>query len=140
MLGDVMYFWLGHVCPPPPVTHSFLWCQVCDFNSNCTQGEDESLCGTTTFESDSGGWQDRSSSTYHWSRIKASESQYPQCTAPDTDHTNPGSGEGYYMWAPGNLAGNQAADTEDTLYCCFFRLWHMQYNIVMLKIMSPCRK
>lgn len=79
--------------------------QVCNFEKNCPNGDDESLCGTTDFETDMGGWQDASSTAYGWYRINASLAQYPNCTAPDSDHTT-GLPEGYYVWAPAKLSGN----------------------------------
>ncbi|XP_037797170.1 MAM and LDL-receptor class A domain-containing protein 2-like [Penaeus monodon] len=76
--------------------------QVCDFNLDCDQGDDEELCGTTTFENNTGGWQDVSETSYSWSRVYSPNAQYPNNTAPITDHT--GDGEGYYMWVPARLA------------------------------------
>lgn len=71
---------------------------------NCPNGEDESHCGATDFETDMGGWQDASDTTYGWSRITGSLSQYPNCTAPGRDHST-GLPEGYYVWAPAKLSG-----------------------------------
>lgn len=78
---------------------------MCDFNPDCPLSDDEAMCGTTTFEDNAGGWQDVSATGYAWSRIKSRDAPYINGTAPVYDHTNPDTGEGYYMWSPGKLAG-----------------------------------
>lgn len=78
---------------------------MCDFNFDCPLNDDELLCGSSTFEDDTGGWHDVSATGYVWSRIKSGDAPYLNATAPDYDHTKPTEGEGYYMWAPSKLAG-----------------------------------
>lgn len=87
------------------LTNDLLILQVCDFNFDCDQGDDEELCGTTSFENNTGGWQDVSETSYSWSRVYSTDAQYPNNTAPIADHTEDGAIEGYYMWVPARLAG-----------------------------------
>lgn len=85
---------------------------MCNFEKNCPDGEDESHCGSTDFEEDMGGWQDASDTIYSWSRITGSEAQYPNCTAPDSDHTTD-LPSGFYVWAPAKLSG-KSSDSRGT--------------------------
>ncbi|KAG7165100.1 MAM and LDL-receptor class A domain-containing protein 2-like 1, partial [Homarus americanus] len=118
--------------------------QVCDFNVDCPLNDDESLCGSTTFEDNSGGWQDTSDTAYAWSRIKAGDAHYSNCTAPDFDHTNPNTGEGYYMWAPAKLADvPEATATMETpilgppgLACTMYLWYYCKDDEPMLSVMA----
>ncbi|MPC30919.1 MAM and LDL-receptor class A domain-containing protein 2 [Portunus trituberculatus] len=93
--------------------------QVCDFEKNCPEGDDESLCGTTDFEADMGGWQDLSDATYSWSRIKASDAYYPNCTAPNADHTN-----GSTQESPESTAILSSPVVGPAGLGCTFSLWY----------------
>ncbi|XP_035293558.1 apical endosomal glycoprotein isoform X2 [Cricetulus griseus] len=54
----------GELCVPPE--------QLCDFQQQCAEGEDEQKCGTTDFESTSaGGWEDISVGKLQWQRLGA---------------------------------------------------------------------
>ncbi|XP_040601178.1 apical endosomal glycoprotein isoform X7 [Mesocricetus auratus] len=54
----------GEVCVPPE--------QLCDFQQQCAEGEDEQKCGTTDFESASaGGWEDISVGKLRWQQVEA---------------------------------------------------------------------
>ncbi|XP_023556002.1 apical endosomal glycoprotein [Octodon degus] len=54
----------GDLCVPPE--------QLCDFQPQCAQGEDERECGTTDFEAAAaGGWQDSSIGRLQWGRQEA---------------------------------------------------------------------
>ncbi|KAM4876506.1 apical endosomal glycoprotein [Thomomys bottae] len=54
------------LCVPPE--------QLCDFQMQCAEGEDEQACGTTDFESSSaGGWEDASVGRLQWQRLPAQE-------------------------------------------------------------------
>ena len=77
---------------------------MCNFDKDCPNGDDESMCGTTDFEANMGGWQDASSAVYGWYRTNASDAQHPNGTAPAGDHTT-GLSNGYYVWAPAELSG-----------------------------------
>ncbi|XP_073908890.1 apical endosomal glycoprotein isoform X3 [Castor canadensis] len=60
----------GDLCVPPE--------QLCDFQQQCAEGEDEQQCGTTDFESAStGGWEDTSVGRLQWQRLQAQESRGP---------------------------------------------------------------
>uniref|UniRef100_A0A8C5KA59 MAM domain containing 4 n=1 Tax=Jaculus jaculus TaxID=51337 RepID=A0A8C5KA59_JACJA len=60
----------GELCVPPE--------QLCDFQQQCTEGEDERECGTTDFESASaGGWEDASVGRLQWQRLEAKDSREP---------------------------------------------------------------
>ncbi|KAH0506885.1 Apical endosomal glycoprotein [Microtus ochrogaster] len=53
----------GELCVPPE--------QLCDFQQQCAEGEDEWKCGTTDFESASaGGWEDISIGKLQWQRVE----------------------------------------------------------------------
>ncbi|KAM7316659.1 hypothetical protein ACRRTK_024390 [Alexandromys fortis] len=53
----------GELCVPPE--------QLCDFQQQCAEGEDEWKCGTTDFESSSaGGWEDISVGKLQWQRVE----------------------------------------------------------------------
>ncbi|CAO2598281.1 Apical endosomal glycoprotein [Lemmus lemmus] len=53
----------GELCVPPE--------QLCDFQQQCAEGEDEQKCGTTDFESASaGGWEDISVGKLQWKRVE----------------------------------------------------------------------
>ncbi|XP_038192403.1 apical endosomal glycoprotein isoform X2 [Arvicola amphibius] len=53
----------GELCVPPE--------QLCDFQQQCAEGEDERKCGTTDFESASaGGWEDISVGKLQWQRVE----------------------------------------------------------------------
>ncbi|NXB81451.1 AEGP protein, partial [Donacobius atricapilla] len=47
---------------------------ACDFADTCTDGSDEKRCGTTTFESGTGGWHDVSVGRLRWGLQKVTES------------------------------------------------------------------
>ncbi|XP_021117307.1 apical endosomal glycoprotein isoform X4 [Heterocephalus glaber] len=56
--------------------------QLCDFQPQCAQGEDEQECGTTDFESaTAGGWEDASVGRLQWVRLAAQERGGPGRTA-----------------------------------------------------------
>ncbi|KAB0380965.1 hypothetical protein FD755_008749 [Muntiacus reevesi] len=58
------HFFCGELCVPPE--------QLCDFQEQCPGGEDEQECGTTDFESPSGGgWEDASVGRLQWARLPA---------------------------------------------------------------------
>ncbi|XP_042101325.1 apical endosomal glycoprotein isoform X3 [Ovis aries] len=58
------HFFCGDLCVPPE--------QLCDFQQQCPGGEDEQECGTTDFESPSGGgWEDASVGRLQWVRLPA---------------------------------------------------------------------
>ncbi|XP_052505291.1 apical endosomal glycoprotein [Budorcas taxicolor] len=58
------HFFCGDLCVPPE--------QLCDFQQQCPGGEDEQQCGTTDFESPSGGgWEDASVGRLQWARLPA---------------------------------------------------------------------
>ncbi|KAF4016877.1 hypothetical protein G4228_008070 [Cervus hanglu yarkandensis] len=58
------HFFCGELCVPPE--------QLCDFQEQCPGGEDEQECGTTDFESPSGGgWEDASVGRLQWVRLPA---------------------------------------------------------------------
>ncbi|XP_062064316.1 apical endosomal glycoprotein [Lepus europaeus] len=60
----------GDLCVPPE--------QLCDFQTQCPEGEDEQGCGTTDFESPAaGGWGDVSVGRLQWQRLPAQDSQGP---------------------------------------------------------------
>ncbi|CAF4203919.1 unnamed protein product, partial [Rotaria sordida] len=65
--------------------------QICDFNRDCLNGDDERLCGyDCTFESDQCNYTDSSVGVYKWRRQRAGLS------VPSMDHTTL-SANGYYM-------------------------------------------
>ncbi|XP_040860535.1 apical endosomal glycoprotein [Ochotona curzoniae] len=58
------------LCVPPE--------QLCDFEQQCPEGEDERGCGTTDFESPKmGGWEDASVGRLQWQWLMAQESPGP---------------------------------------------------------------
>ncbi|XP_008840205.1 apical endosomal glycoprotein [Nannospalax galili] len=60
----------GDLCVPPE--------HLCDFQQQCTEGEDERECGATDFESTSaGGWEDISVGQLQWKLVEAHESREP---------------------------------------------------------------
>ncbi|XP_010607142.1 apical endosomal glycoprotein isoform X2 [Fukomys damarensis] len=62
------------LCVPPE--------QLCDFQPQCAQGEDEHECGTTDFESAAArGWEDVSIGQLQWVRLAAQESGGPSKAA-----------------------------------------------------------
>nr|XP_053646985.1 MAM and LDL-receptor class A domain-containing protein 1-like [Cherax quadricarinatus] len=116
--------------------------QVCDFNKDCPRNDDEILCGTTDFESDYGGWQDVSDTAYAWSWIKAADTSYPNCSAPNFDHSTL-NGEGHYMWAPAKLSDiPEATATMETPalgpsgLACTMSLWYYCQEEPTLTIMA----
>ncbi|XP_052581213.1 apical endosomal glycoprotein isoform X1 [Peromyscus californicus insignis] len=61
--------------------------QLCDFQQQCAEGEDEQKCGTTDFESASaGGWEDTSIGRLQWQRVAAQNRKL----ARDADRDVPG--------------------------------------------------
>ncbi|XP_047380807.1 apical endosomal glycoprotein isoform X3 [Sciurus carolinensis] len=60
----------GDLCVPPE--------QLCDFQEQCPEGEDEQECGTTDFEAaTAGGWEDASVGRLQWQRVAAQEGRGP---------------------------------------------------------------
>lgn len=52
--------------------------QLCDFQTQCPEGEDERGCGTTDFESPvAGGWGDVSVGRLQWQWLPAQDSRGP---------------------------------------------------------------
>ncbi|XP_012863152.1 apical endosomal glycoprotein [Echinops telfairi] len=56
----------GDLCVPPE--------QLCDFQQQCPEGEDERQCGTTDLEASAGGWEDISVGQLQWQRLMAQDS------------------------------------------------------------------
>ncbi|XP_051040804.1 apical endosomal glycoprotein [Phodopus roborovskii] len=66
----------GELCVPPE--------QLCDFQQQCAEGEDEHKCGTTDFESASaGGWEDISVGKLQWQRVEAQNRKPAKDANPD---------------------------------------------------------
>nr|XP_025117987.1 apical endosomal glycoprotein isoform X4 [Bubalus bubalis] len=64
------HFFCGDLCVSPE--------QLCDFQQQCPGGEDEQDCGTTDFESLSGGgWEDASVGRLQWVRLPAPDRGVP---------------------------------------------------------------
>ncbi|XP_006900710.1 PREDICTED: apical endosomal glycoprotein [Elephantulus edwardii] len=53
----------GDLCVPPE--------QLCDFQEQCVGGQDEQWCGTTDFETSTGGWEDVSVGRLQWQQLDA---------------------------------------------------------------------
>ncbi|CAF4840990.1 unnamed protein product, partial [Rotaria sp. Silwood1] len=71
--------------------------QICDFNIDCLNGDDERLCGyDCTFESDQCNYTDSSVGVYKWRRQRAGLSVPGTNSGPSIDHTTL-SPNGYYM-------------------------------------------
>ncbi|KAM4848312.1 apical endosomal glycoprotein [Urocitellus parryii] len=67
---ELGYLSCGDLCVPPE--------QLCDFQEQCPEGEDEQECGTTDFEAaTAGGWEDASVGQLQWQRAAAQESRGP---------------------------------------------------------------
>ncbi|XP_048669262.1 apical endosomal glycoprotein [Marmota marmota marmota] len=67
---ELGYLSCGDLCVPPE--------QLCDFQEQCPEGEDEQECGTTDFEAaTAGGWEDASVGQLQWQRVAAQESRGP---------------------------------------------------------------
>lgn len=52
--------------------------QLCDFNKDCPDGEDEANCGKCNFEKDYCGWYDNSFGGHVWNRTTASYAEIPK--------------------------------------------------------------
>ncbi|XP_054440751.1 apical endosomal glycoprotein [Pteronotus mesoamericanus] len=64
----------GDLCVPPE--------QLCDFQQQCAEGQDERGCGTADFEHPAaGGWEDASVGRLQWGRVRAQEHGGPGADA-----------------------------------------------------------
>ena len=71
--------------------------QVCDFNKDCLNGDDENRCGyNCNFERDQCNYTDPSAGAYKWRRQRAGTSVPGTNSGPLIDHTTL-SGNGHYM-------------------------------------------
>ena len=71
--------------------------QICDFNKDCLNGDDERSCGyDCNFDRDQCNYTDPSAGVYKWRRQRAGLSVPGTNSGPSTDHTT-FSGNGYYM-------------------------------------------
>lgn len=71
--------------------------QICDFNKDCKNGEDERSCGyDCTFERDQCNYTEPSAGAYKWRRQRAGSSVPGTNSGPPIDHTTL-SANGYYM-------------------------------------------
>ncbi|CAG5126619.1 unnamed protein product, partial [Candidula unifasciata] len=68
--------------------------KVCDFVSDCTDGSDEVICGTCTFEYGMCGWYYASTGSLKWSL----SSQSVMGTVGPSSDVNPGNSTGHYMY------------------------------------------
>lgn len=68
---------------------------VCDFNEDCSNGNDERNCGTCTFEDGLCGWQDKSSGSYKW--IKTRNASVTDNIGPNVDHTLNNQNGNFYL-------------------------------------------
>jgi hypothetical protein len=76
--------------------------QICDFNLDCLNGDDERVCGySCDFESGLCNWTDSSISNYQWRRQRAGVAILGANNGPLLDHTTLTS-YGYYMIVSGN--------------------------------------
>ncbi|XP_006863859.1 PREDICTED: apical endosomal glycoprotein [Chrysochloris asiatica] len=64
----------GDLCVPPE--------NLCDFQQQCAEGQDEQQCGTSDFESTAGGWEDISVGQLQWQRMTTQENEGPSGEAP----------------------------------------------------------
>lgn len=58
---------------------------VCDFKKDCSNGADESNCGTCDFENELCGWEDKSVGSYKWIRVR--NASISDNIGPAVDHT-----------------------------------------------------
>ncbi|PAA52395.1 hypothetical protein BOX15_Mlig012801g1, partial [Macrostomum lignano] len=126
--------------PPPPC---FFRCtsennkciereKVCNFQKDCKDGEDESLCGyNCDFEIGECGYNDTSSRTFKWVRSRGATPQ--ENTGPSVDHTT-GTAEGYYVYVDsrnGNLfsiALYTSTVLRSSAPSCQLRFWYHMYG------------
>ncbi|XP_048242500.1 MAM and LDL-receptor class A domain-containing protein 2-like [Haliotis rufescens] len=105
---------------------------VCDFNSDCPNGEEETACGyNCNFDNGTCKWVSRANGGFTWTRYHGATPD--SNTGPSTDHTL-GSSSGYYMYVDAsNGSRYQRADftspvLQQSASTCQMSLWYHMYG------------
>ncbi|XP_069940952.1 MAM and LDL-receptor class A domain-containing protein 2-like isoform X2 [Cherax quadricarinatus] len=108
--------------------------RLCNWETDCSNGADETDCGNCDFESGTCSWTDVSEGVFSWKRLRAGEpSLYDH---PYVDHTY-GTNTGHYMYLTeaNGVTGKTAVLSSSKLlndggYYCEFHMWLYQKESV----------
>ncbi|XP_040066433.1 MAM and LDL-receptor class A domain-containing protein 2 isoform X1 [Ixodes scapularis] len=99
----------------------------CDFVDDCSDGSDEAVCATCSFDNGTCGWQDVSIGRYSWVRLRRS----PKGIEPTADV----SGKGFFMsveegdGSESELAVLRSNEHGPSSSACLFEMYYFVFNV-----------